>query len=112
MEVNCIASRKIHKLLQHLNFMQSMKTYVILVVHGMKWRLLALLKGSNYYKDVGKVYNFRIQSEIGKLSIGELWKSCFEFQILESSRKLANGLLNLIFSCFVDKSCIYSTANI
>jgi hypothetical protein len=69
MEVTFIASRKIHKLLQHLNLMQSMKIYVILVVHGMKWRLLPLLKGSNYYKDVGKVYNFRIQSEIGKWSV-------------------------------------------
>jgi len=58
------------KSLQYLYFIPSMrKIYVILVELCMKWTLLSGLKGSNYYKNVEKVHNFRIKSVTGKTSI-------------------------------------------
>ena len=45
--------------------------YAILVQQCMKWTRsrLPVLKGSKYYKNVEKTYNFRIKSETGKWSV-------------------------------------------
>ena len=47
--------------------------YVIFVKHCMKWRLLSVFKGSNYYRSVEKSYNFRIKSGTGNSSIVSIY---------------------------------------
>ena len=65
-DVYFIANKNNQKSLQHLNLIQSMrKIYFILVEHCMKLRLLSGLIENNYYKNVERAYNFRIQSKTG-----------------------------------------------
>lgn len=54
MEVTFIASRKIHKLLQHLNLMQSMKIYVILGCTWHEMETFAIIKGKQLLQRRGK----------------------------------------------------------
>ena len=63
--------------------------YVILVQHCRKWTRsrLPVLKGSKYYKNVEKAYNFRIKSETGKWSVrGKLTGSCLFLHIMLHSK--------------------------
>ena len=65
-DVYFIANKNNQKSLQHLNLIQSMrKIYFILVEHCMKLTLLSGLIENNYYKNVERAYNFRIQSKTG-----------------------------------------------